>query len=105
MVLIHGSCGCFQSILRERLPVPAFSHSPFPIPHSRSSDMDRKGDKALIVGLDIGTSKVVALVGEYSPGNPIAVIGIGSHESRGLKIGRAHVCTSVTHAHLVYRLL
>ena len=49
--------------------------------------MNRKGDKALIVGLDIGTSKVVALVGEYSPGNPIEVIGIGSHESRGLKRG------------------
>ena len=49
--------------------------------------MNRKGDKSLIVGLDIGTSKVVALVGEYSPGNPIEVIGIGSHESRGLKRG------------------
>ena len=30
--------------------------------------MNRKGDKSLIVGLDIGTSKVTALVGEYSPG-------------------------------------
>ncbi|WP_222565112.1 cell division protein FtsA [Novilysobacter antarcticus] len=54
--------------------------------------MNRKGDKHLIVGLDIGTSKVVALVGEYSPGdtgpdNPIEVIGIGSHESRGLRRG------------------
>ena len=49
--------------------------------------MNRKGDKSLIVGLDIGTSKVVALVGEYSPGNPIEVIGVGSHESRGLKKG------------------
>jgi len=49
--------------------------------------MNRKGDKSLIVGLDIGTSKVVALVGEYSPGSPIEVIGIGSHESRGLKRG------------------
>jgi cell division protein FtsA len=49
--------------------------------------MNRKGDKSLIVGLDIGTSKVVALVGEYSPGNPIEVIGIGTHESRGLKRG------------------
>src|SRR5690606_27555103 len=61
--------------------------SRFQIPHSRYSIMNRKGDKALIVGLDIGTSKVVALVGEYSPGNPIEVIGIGSHESRGLKRG------------------
>ncbi|MCB1552919.1 MAG: cell division protein FtsA [Xanthomonadales bacterium] len=49
--------------------------------------MNRKGDKALIVGLDIGTSKVVALVGEYSAGNPIEVIGIGSHASHGLKRG------------------
>ena len=54
--------------------------------------MNRKGDKSLIVGLDIGTSKVTALVGEYTPdsghgGNPIEVIGIGSHESRGLRRG------------------
>lgn len=49
--------------------------------------MNRKGDKSLIVGLDIGTSKVTALVGEYSPGNPIEVIGLGSHESRGMKRG------------------
>src|SRR5690606_12316938 len=73
---------CLQSIPRDRLPVSALSHSRFPIPRSRLSSMNRKGDKALIVGLDIGTSKVVALVGEYSPGNPIEVIGIGSHESR-----------------------
>ena len=49
--------------------------------------MNRKGDKSLIVGLDIGTSKVTALVGEYSPGQEIEVIGIGSHESRGMKRG------------------
>ena len=49
--------------------------------------MNRKGDKSLIVGLDIGTSKVTALVGEYAPGEPIEVIGIGSHESRGLRRG------------------
>lgn len=29
--------------------------------------MNRKGDKSLIVGLDIGTSKVVALVGSTRP--------------------------------------
>jgi len=49
--------------------------------------MNKKGDKSLIVGLDIGTSKVVALVGEYTPGNPIEVIGLGSHESHGMKKG------------------
>ncbi len=40
----------------------------------------------LIVGLDIGTSKVVAIVGEYSNGE-LEIIGIGSHKSIGLKKG------------------
>ena len=46
-----------------------------------------KNDKSLIVGLDIGTSKVVAIVGEYAPGETVEVIGIGSHASHGLKRG------------------
>jgi cell division protein FtsA len=41
----------------------------------------------MIVGLDIGTSKVVAIVGEIGPDNSIEVVGIGSHPSRGLKKG------------------
>ena len=49
--------------------------------------MKGKNDKQLVVGLDIGTSKVVAIVGEYAPGEPIEVVGIGSHVSRGLKRG------------------
>ena len=49
--------------------------------------MTKKGEKNLIVGLDIGTSKVVALVGEIKPDGEIEVIGIGSHTSRGLKKG------------------
>ncbi|MDZ4812552.1 MAG: cell division protein FtsA [Pseudomonadota bacterium] len=49
--------------------------------------MNRKSDKSLIVGLDIGTSTVSAIVGEYEPGQPIEVIGIGSHVSKGLKRG------------------
>jgi cell division protein FtsA len=49
--------------------------------------MVRKQEKNLLVGLDIGTSKVVAIVGEVSPEGGIEVIGIGSHPSRGLKKG------------------
>jgi cell division protein FtsA len=49
--------------------------------------MPRKPDRSLIVGLDIGTSKVVALVGELGPDGSIEVIGIGSQPSRGLKNG------------------
>jgi cell division protein FtsA len=44
-------------------------------------------DKKLIVGLDIGTSKVVAIVGEVGVDGDIEVIGIGSHPSKGLKKG------------------
>ncbi len=49
--------------------------------------MSKKAEKNLIVGLDIGTSKVVAIVGEVTPENEIEVIGLGSHPSRGLKKG------------------
>ena len=41
----------------------------------------------LIVGLDIGTSKVVAIVAEVHEQNEIEVIGLGSCRSRGLKKG------------------
>lgn len=41
----------------------------------------------MIVGLDIGTSKVVAIVGKRKLDGAIEVAGIGSHPSRGLKRG------------------
>ena len=47
----------------------------------------KKADKSLIVGLDIGTSKIAAIVGEVSPEGEIEIIGIGHHRSRGLKKG------------------
>src|SRR5512138_1598966 len=49
--------------------------------------MARKNDRNLIVGLDIGTSKVVAIVGEMTSDGRIEVVGLGSHPSRGLKRG------------------
>ncbi len=49
--------------------------------------MAKKSDKTLVVGLDIGTSKVVALVGDLHKDGQVEVIGIGSHPSRGLKRG------------------
>jgi cell division protein FtsA len=44
-------------------------------------------DKKLIVGLDIGTSKVVAIVGEIGLDGSIEIVGIGSSPSRGMKKG------------------
>lgn len=52
----------------------------------RAIGMAKEG-KNLIVGLDIGTSKVVALVSEVRPDGSIEVLGMGSHESKGLKKG------------------
>jgi len=49
--------------------------------------MAKKTDRNLIVGLDIGTSKVAAIVGEINDSGEVEVIGIGSTPSRGLKKG------------------
>jgi cell division protein FtsA len=49
--------------------------------------MPKRTDRSLVVGLDIGTSKVVALVGELAADGSIEVIGLGSQPSRGLKKG------------------
>ena len=49
--------------------------------------MAKRSDRNLIVGLDIGTSKVVAIVGEIKADGALEIIGIGSHPSRGLKKG------------------
>src|SRR3954468_22125020 len=50
-------------------------------------NMPKRSDRGLIVGLDIGTSKVVALVGEVNAEGGVEVLGVGSHPSRGLKKG------------------
>jgi len=49
--------------------------------------MAKKTERNLVVGLDIGTSKVAAIVGEYSEDGDLEVIGIGTASSRGLKKG------------------
>ncbi|MCK5480201.1 MAG: cell division protein FtsA, partial [Gammaproteobacteria bacterium] len=60
--------------------------------------MPKKAEKQLIVGLDIGTSKVVAIVGEIMPEDKLEVIGIGSHPSRGLKKGVVVNIESTVHS-------
>ena len=60
--------------------------------------MSKRPDKNLIVGLDIGTSKVVAIVGEVNEEGSIEVVGIGSHPSRGLKKGVVVNIESTVHS-------
>jgi len=57
------------------------------VQRGNQNEMSKKTDRKLIVGLDIGTSKVVAIVGEVNLEGGIEIIGIGSHPSRGLKKG------------------
>ncbi|HLC27740.1 MAG TPA: cell division protein FtsA [bacterium] len=47
--------------------------------------MGRKREN--VVGLDIGTTKIAAIVGEYGDDGQINIVGIGSHPSRGLRKG------------------
>ncbi len=49
--------------------------------------MPKKSDERLIVGLDIGTSKVLAIVGEVNPAAEIEIIGVGHHPARGMRKG------------------
>jgi cell division protein FtsA len=49
--------------------------------------MAKKLEKNIITGLDIGTSKIIALIGEITSDGAIEIIGIGRHPSRGLKRG------------------
>ena len=42
----------------------------------------------IVVGLDIGTTKICAVVGEILGDRSVNVIGIGSHRSTGLRKGK-----------------
>lgn len=49
--------------------------------------MTKKNPRDLIVGLDIGTSKVVAVVGGTTGDGRLEIVGVGSHPSRGMNKG------------------
>ncbi len=61
-------------------PEPAVARAPY-------GTRARRDQRNLIVALDIGTSKVVALVADLTLDGRLEVIGMGTHESRGLKKG------------------
>jgi cell division protein FtsA len=42
---------------------------------------------SVIVGLEVGTSKVCAVVGEMSPDNALNIVGVGQAKSRGVRKG------------------
>ena len=60
--------------------------------------MNTVQQKRMLVGLDIGTSKVVAIVGEVDVDGNIEVVGLGSSPSRGLKKGVVVNIESTVHS-------
>lgn len=49
--------------------------------------MPKKSDKNLMVGLDIGTSEIIVLIGRMGLDDHVEIIGVGKYPSRGLKRG------------------
>jgi cell division protein FtsA len=47
----------------------------------------QRDPKNLVVGLDIGTSKIVCIVAEINDEDVLEIIGMGTHPSRGLRRG------------------
>ena len=49
--------------------------------------MARSSSSEIIASVDIGTSKIVALIAEINDDNELKIIGVGTEPSRGLKKG------------------
>ena len=60
--------------------------------------MNNLSKNEMLVGVDIGTSKVVAIVAETRGEDNIEIIGLGTHPSKGLKNGVVVDIESTTYA-------
>ena len=49
--------------------------------------MSKVIERNLVVGLDIGTSKISVAVGEITPDNQLSIVGVGNQPSRGMDKG------------------
>ncbi|MDX3772541.1 cell division protein FtsA [Chromatiaceae bacterium AAb-1] len=49
--------------------------------------MTKSLERDLIVGLDIGTAQIKAVVGEITPDDRLSIVGVGTHVSRGMDKG------------------
>ena len=60
--------------------------------------MNNLNHNEMLVGLDIGTSKVVVIVAEAKSDSSVEILGLGTHPSRGLKNGVVVDIESTTNA-------
>jgi len=49
--------------------------------------MSKAAERKLVVGLDVGTSKISVAVGEITPDNQLSIIGVGNQPARGMDKG------------------
>jgi len=49
--------------------------------------MPKVNERNLVVGLDIGTSKISVAVGEITPDNQLSIVGVGNQPARGMDKG------------------
>jgi cell division protein FtsA len=56
-----------------------------PTPKKGGEDMTRRGE--MVCGLDIGTTKICAVIGEPGEDGQLDIVGIGTHPSKGLRKG------------------
>ena len=49
--------------------------------------MSKVNERNLVVGLDIGTSKITVAVGEITPDNKLSIVGVGNQVARGMDKG------------------
>ena len=49
--------------------------------------MSKVTERNLVVGLDIGTSKISVAVGEITPDNQLSIVGVGNQPARGMDKG------------------
>ena len=49
--------------------------------------MSKVAERKLVVGLDIGTSKISVAVGEITPDNQLSIVGVGNQPARGMDKG------------------
>ena len=49
--------------------------------------MSKENERNLVVGLDIGTSKISVVVGEITPDNQLSIVGVGNQPARGMDKG------------------
>src|SRR4030095_4860617 len=74
--------GCDPGCARGRLAVPG----PGGLPEGDNA-MRRSKAPDLVVGLDVGTTKICALIAEPAGRGPLSVLGVGTAPSRGIRRG------------------